>query len=114
MTLIQNIINRLSQQVDDCYARSQRQAIVQSALIAVVKRHPDWADVGFDEHFVTHRGASLFDNYFQTGQLPDAAAIAKAWSNQYFWQSTTKLDAQRRFMPVAQDFVYIGLSLIWV
>lgn len=104
---VQNIMNRLPQPIANHFAKSKRRAIVKSALIAIEKRHPDWADVSFDEHFVAHQGMTILAGYVESGQLPDAAAIAEAWSNQFHWQSTTKQGAQERFMPVAENFVYI-------
>lgn len=88
-------------------AKRKRRSIARSALLAIAAQHPDWVDVGFDEHFLAHQGAPHMAEYFNSGQLPEAAALAEAWSNQYAWKSTTILEAQLRFMPVAQDFVDI-------
>lgn len=107
MSALQNLFNKLPQPLANHFAQSKRRASVKSALIVVANRHPDWVDVAFDEHFVAHQGAASLANYFESGQLPDAASLAAAWSNQFNWQSTTKMGAQERFMPVAEDFVYL-------
>lgn len=88
-------------------AKRKRRAVARSALLAVAVQHPDWADVGFDEHFLENQGAAVMADYFSSGRLPEAAALAEAWSNQFRWKSATKLEAQLRFIPVAEDFVYI-------
>ena len=93
--------------VEQRLARAGRRAAVKSALLAAASYHPDWADVGFDEHFLTHQGAPLMADYYRCGQSPDAAALADAWSNQYGWQPATKRHACDRFLPVAQEFVYV-------
>ncbi|MEM7128032.1 MAG: hypothetical protein AAF702_16980 [Chloroflexota bacterium] len=102
-----NLFKPISQTIESYSARSKRRAVVKSALIAITQRYPDWVDTGFDEHFMAHEGASIMADYCQTGQLPDAAALVDAWSNQFFWCSETKQSTQARFLPVAQDFVYI-------
>ena len=107
MTKLQQIIGHLTHAIQNYGAQSKRRSVVKSALIAVVKRHPDWEDAGFDEHFMANRGASLMAAYYRPGQLPDAMALARAWSNQFFWQPATKQSAQAHCLPIAQDFVYV-------
>lgn len=105
--LWQTLLSKAVVTVDNYLAQSKRRAIVRSALIAIEARHPEWADIGFDEHFVAHRGSEQMVAYLSAGQLPDPAALADAWSSQFFWNSMPPHEAQQRFMPIAQDFVYI-------
>lgn len=107
MNTMQTIFTPLSQQISNYITQSKRKAVAQSAVVAVTTRYAEWEDVGFDEHFLTHSGASVMDEYYRSGQLPRAEALADAWSNQFFWLDATKKDVQKRFMPIAQDFVYI-------
>lgn len=100
-------LSKVAKGIENYFAKSKRKAAVRSALIAIEKRHPDWVDAGFDEHFVANQGAAIFADYFDSGQLPDAAALVEAWSVQYTWSSMRKPEVQRRLLPVAQDFVYI-------
>ena len=106
-SILQQATRIVTKSVQSYFAKARRESTVRSALVAVENRHADWQGVGFDEHFVANQGASVFADYFQTGSVPNAATIAEAWSNQYDWQSEAKQSAQRRFMPVAEDFVYI-------
>ena len=100
-------INRLTQWAAQRIAQTERRAIVKSALLATTGRYPEWVDVGFDEHFLTHQGMPHMADYYQSGQLPDATALAEAWSNQFFWPPATKQSAKLRFLPIAQEFVYV-------
>ena len=52
-------INNVIDRTENHFAQSKRRAIVKSALLAVANRHPERADVAFDEHFVANQGAEI-------------------------------------------------------
>jgi hypothetical protein len=47
------------------------------------KHHPAWAELLFDEHFLTHAAVPLLTRVLLRNDLPTGTELAEAWANQF-------------------------------
>ena len=63
-------------------AQARFDQALDQAYRAFARRSPEWTEALFDKHFLTHTAAPLFAAYYQRGELPPAAALARLWAGQ--------------------------------
>lgn len=101
--LVQNIREKIALS----YVRNRYRMTVKSALIGVARVHPEYNDIGFDEHFLNNKGAKLIQPFLEKGRIPTPQALAAAWATQYRFSAASQKRAIANIMPMVTDFVYL-------
>ncbi len=82
-----------------------RVAALKHACSIMSRRHCQWADLCFDEHFLQYRGAQLLEPFLQGGAAPTPRAMTEAWSSQFFYTAERGAAAEAYMRPLAEEFV---------
>jgi len=64
------------------YQRRRLRQAINRAYAAFAGQYPLWAESLFDKRFLRHKAAPLLNGYLTGESGPDAATLAKAWTEQ--------------------------------
>lgn len=107
MNHILNLAQNIQAKFAANYTRNAHRTAASNALLSVQGTFPEYADVGFDEHFLENRGAELMIPFFEDGSVPAPEALAAAWALQFRFSDANRERAIKNIMPMVTDFVYL-------
>lgn len=92
--------------------RNTRRKAIQSALASVTNTNPDYANIGFDEHFMKNGGASLMEPFLNGGELPTPDELTSVWADQFPYANESRQRAIANITPMVIDFVELLASQV--